>query len=162
MAFTQDKMIDWQFYTLLHTNPDAALKPSLHSALHSLSPLLSLADVNPPCAIMTDTSQPIRRCICCICQCIVKRIKVSCHRHCPRAELDCPLQAERGKTGRGKTERGKRAELHTGGRYGRICLSCLRCRFNQTIHTEGKQTDFLDSFVCNFADSHFNEGSNIF
>jgi len=29
------------------------------------------------------------------------RLKASCHRHCPLAELDCPLQAERGKTGQG-------------------------------------------------------------
>lgn len=52
------KMIDWQFYTLLHTNQNAVLKPSLHSPLHSLSPLLSLADVNPPCAVTTNNNQP--------------------------------------------------------------------------------------------------------
>jgi len=53
-------MIDWQFYTLLHTNQNAALKP-LHSPILSISPLLSLADVNQPCVVMTNTSQPIRK-----------------------------------------------------------------------------------------------------
>ncbi len=65
MAFTQDKMIDWQFNTLLHTNPDAALKPPLHSITPSFSLLFfllqTLIHLVPSWLILTSQSEEASR-----------------------------------------------------------------------------------------------------